>query len=77
VIEALPVVDHSAMNYEPFRKDFYTPVPEIASMYNSEVMLLREELEVSYRAYIICGIAFYTMYTCTRFVAAQSVLQLV
>jgi hypothetical protein len=48
VIEALPIIDHSAITYEPFHKDFYTPVPEVASMYNSEVMLLREELEVSH-----------------------------
>ncbi|KAG5190312.1 putative DEAD/DEAH box RNA helicase [Tribonema minus] len=33
------------MDYEPFRKDFYRPTPDVAGMLNSEIMYLREELE--------------------------------
>lgn len=41
----LPAVDHAKMNYEPFRKAFYHPPPEIAEMTNEEADALRVELD--------------------------------
>ncbi|KAJ3554166.1 hypothetical protein NM688_g3246 [Phlebia brevispora] len=41
----LAAVDHSRINYEPFRKDFYTTPPEIASMTDEEADLLRLALD--------------------------------
>ncbi|KAL0274725.1 UNVERIFIED_CONTAM: hypothetical protein PYX00_002784 [Menopon gallinae] len=41
----LAKVDHSAIDYMPFRKNFYIEVPEIAKMTNEEVEIYREELE--------------------------------
>ncbi|XP_071516080.1 probable ATP-dependent RNA helicase DDX46 isoform X2 [Panulirus ornatus] len=38
-------VDHTTMNYVPFRKDFYVEVPEIANMSKEEVEAYRAELE--------------------------------
>jgi len=38
-------VDHSRINYEPFRKEFYIPPPDIASMTDDEAELLRLELD--------------------------------
>ncbi|KZV69850.1 P-loop containing nucleoside triphosphate hydrolase protein [Peniophora sp. CONT] len=38
-------VDHSRVNYEPFRKEFYVPPPEIAAMTDDEAELLRLELD--------------------------------
>ena len=38
-------VDHSRINYEPFRKEFYVPPPEIAAMTDDEAELLRLELD--------------------------------
>lgn len=38
-------VDHSRLNYEPFRKEFYAPPPDIAAMTEEEVELVRLELD--------------------------------
>ncbi|THV08684.1 P-loop containing nucleoside triphosphate hydrolase protein [Dendrothele bispora CBS 962.96] len=41
----LATVDHSRVNYEPFRKEFYIPPPDIAAMTDEEADLLRLELD--------------------------------
>ncbi|TFY82604.1 hypothetical protein EWM64_g1410 [Hericium alpestre] len=41
----LAAVDHSRVNYEPFRKEFYHPPPDIAAMTDEEAELLRLELD--------------------------------
>lgn len=41
----LPTVNHAKMNYEPFRKKFYTEPAELAAMTEEEVIDLRLELE--------------------------------
>lgn len=41
----LAAVDHSRVRYEPFRKEFYIPPPDIASMTDDEAELLRLELD--------------------------------
>lgn len=41
----LATVDHSRINYEPFRKEFYIPPPDIANMTEDEAELLRLELD--------------------------------
>ncbi|KAF5393957.1 hypothetical protein D9757_000148 [Collybiopsis confluens] len=41
----LAVVDHSRVKYEPFRKEFYIPPPDIAAMTDEEAELLRLELD--------------------------------
>ncbi|EIM88527.1 P-loop containing nucleoside triphosphate hydrolase protein [Stereum hirsutum FP-91666 SS1] len=41
----LAAVDHSRMSYEPFRKEFYMPPPDIAAMTDEEADLLRLELD--------------------------------
>ena len=38
-------VDHSTINYMPFRKDFYIEVPEIAKMPSEQVELLLQSLD--------------------------------
>ncbi|KAF9534173.1 P-loop containing nucleoside triphosphate hydrolase protein [Crepidotus variabilis] len=38
-------VDHSRIKYEPFRKEFYAPPPDIAHMTDAEADLLRLELD--------------------------------
>jgi len=38
-------IDHAGIEYEPFRKDFYLEVPEIAKMSDAEVEEYRTELE--------------------------------
>lgn len=38
-------VDHARIRYEPFRKEFYVPPPDIASMTEEEAELLRLELD--------------------------------
>jgi len=40
---AIPAVDHAAMNYEPFKKNFYIEVPAITKMTNEEVAQYRRE----------------------------------
>ena len=41
----LPVVDHSKVDYEPFRKSFYHPPPEVEAMSQEEAGALREDLD--------------------------------
>ncbi|KAF8974340.1 P-loop containing nucleoside triphosphate hydrolase protein [Flammula alnicola] len=41
----LATVDHARIRYEPFRKEFYTPPPDIAAMTEEEAELLRLELD--------------------------------
>ncbi|EPQ59328.1 P-loop containing nucleoside triphosphate hydrolase protein [Gloeophyllum trabeum ATCC 11539] len=41
----LATVDHSRIRYEPFRKEFYVPPPDIAEMTDEEADLLRLELD--------------------------------
>jgi len=41
----LATVDHSRIHYEPFRKEFYAPPPDIADMTDDEAELLRLELD--------------------------------
>jgi ATP-dependent RNA helicase DDX46/PRP5 len=41
----LPKVDHSQLEYDEFRRDFYVEVPELSRMTEEEVTLLRESLE--------------------------------
>lgn len=46
-IEPLPPVDHSTISYRPFKRNFYTENSVSSKMTETEVALLREELEVS------------------------------
>lgn len=41
----IPVVDHAKIEYEPFRKKFYTEPPHLADMTEEEVTNLRLELD--------------------------------
>jgi ATP-dependent RNA helicase DDX46/PRP5 len=41
----LAIVDHSRVVYEPFRKEFYHPPPEVQDMTDEEADLLRLELD--------------------------------
>ncbi|KAF9075986.1 P-loop containing nucleoside triphosphate hydrolase protein [Rhodocollybia butyracea] len=41
----LAAVDHSRLKYEPFRKEFYVPPPDVAAMTDEEAELLRLELD--------------------------------
>jgi ATP-dependent RNA helicase DDX46/PRP5 len=41
----LAAVDHNKIKYEPFRKEFYVPPPEVAAMSDEEADLLRLELD--------------------------------
>jgi ATP-dependent RNA helicase DDX46/PRP5 len=41
----LATVDHSRIHYEPFRKEFYMPPPDIVNMTDDEAELLRLELD--------------------------------
>lgn len=41
----LAKIDHSGVNYSPFRKDFYVEVPELAKMTTEEVDAYKVELE--------------------------------
>lgn len=41
----IATVDHSRVKYEPFRKEFYIPPPDIAAMTDEEADLLRLELD--------------------------------
>jgi ATP-dependent RNA helicase DDX42 len=47
VIEPLPVVDHSKINYKSFKKNFYKENAEISKLTEDQIALLREKLEVS------------------------------
>lgn len=41
----LATIDHSRIAYEPFRKEFYIPPPDVAAMTDEEADLLRLELD--------------------------------
>lgn len=41
----LPQVDHGKMDYEPFRKDFYSESAELSDMTQEDVEVLRAELD--------------------------------
>lgn len=41
----LPPVDHAKMNYEPFRKNFYSEPVDLAEMTEEEVAIMRLELD--------------------------------
>lgn len=41
----LAAVDHAKLSYEPFRKEFYAPPPDVAQMTDGEADLLRLELD--------------------------------
>ncbi|KAJ6539221.1 P-loop containing nucleoside triphosphate hydrolase protein [Mycena capillaripes] len=41
----MATVDHARIKYEPFRKEFYIPPPDIAAMTDEEAELLRLELD--------------------------------
>ncbi|KAF7355207.1 P-loop containing nucleoside triphosphate hydrolase protein [Mycena sanguinolenta] len=41
----MATVDHTRIKYEPFRKEFYQPPPDIAAMTDEEADLLRLELD--------------------------------
>ncbi|DBA00103.1 TPA: hypothetical protein N0F65_000394 [Lagenidium giganteum] len=45
-IESLAPLDHAAITYDPFRKEFYTPHPDVAKMDAAQVQELRRELGV-------------------------------
>ncbi|XP_038898206.1 DEAD-box ATP-dependent RNA helicase 42 [Benincasa hispida] len=44
--EKLSIVDHSKMDYQPFRKNFYIEVKEISRMTSEEVAAYRKQLEL-------------------------------
>lgn len=46
-IEPLPTVDHSTISYRQFKRNFYSESSESSKMTETELALLREELEVS------------------------------
>lgn len=41
----IAATDHTRVNYEPFRKEFYVPPPDISAMTEEETDLLRLELD--------------------------------
>ena len=41
----LAAIDHTKLSYEPFRKEFYIPPPDVAQMTDEEADLLRLELD--------------------------------
>ncbi|KAF5740989.1 hypothetical protein HS088_TW11G01071 [Tripterygium wilfordii] len=45
-VEKLSLVDHSKMDYKPFRRNFYIEVKELAKMTPEEVAVYRKELEL-------------------------------
>lgn len=45
-VEKLSIVDHSKIDYPPFRKNFYTEVKEISRMTSEEVAAYRKQLEL-------------------------------
>lgn len=40
----LPTIDHSQIEYEPFRKDLYIPCQELAKLEYEEILQLREDI---------------------------------
>lgn len=47
IIDPLPPIDHSEINYEPFRKEFYEEHPEIAALDDAKVQELRKMLDIT------------------------------
>ncbi len=45
-LEALPVVDHAAMKYPPFRRAFYSEHADVRAMTETEVAAFRSELGI-------------------------------
>ncbi|KAL7136577.1 hypothetical protein ABFS83_10G039700 [Erythranthe nasuta] len=45
-VEKLSIVDHSKIQYPPFRKNFYIEVKEISRMTSEEVALYRKQMEL-------------------------------
>ena len=43
--DKLGMVDHAAMNYPPFRRNFYIEVPELARLSDAQVLELRKQLD--------------------------------
>lgn len=41
----LATIDHTKLSYEPFRKEFYIPPPDVAQMSDEQADLLRLELD--------------------------------
>ncbi|KAK1399982.1 DEAD-box ATP-dependent RNA helicase 42 [Heracleum sosnowskyi] len=48
-VEKLSIVDHSKMDYHPFRKDFYVEVKEVSRMTSEEIAAYTLELELKIR----------------------------
>lgn len=47
IIDPLPPIDHSEINYEPFVKNFYQEHPEITELDNAKVHELRKTLDIT------------------------------
>lgn len=47
IIDPLPPIDHSEINYEPFKKDFYQEHPEIAALEEVQVHELRQTFDLT------------------------------
>lgn len=48
-------IDHTAVEYVPFRKDFYVEVPEIANMTKEEVDAYRWEVPITDLMLLLIG----------------------
>ena len=46
IIDPLPEIDHSDIDYEPFNKNFYEEHPEIQSLTQEQVAELRNKLGI-------------------------------
>ena len=49
VIDPLPAIDHSDIDYEPFERNFYKPHEEIDKLVPVQVTELREKLGIKVR----------------------------
>lgn len=47
IIDPLPPIDHSLIEYKPFTKEFYEEHPDIKSLSNSQVSELRKTLDIT------------------------------
>ncbi|XP_018330246.1 ATP-dependent RNA helicase DDX42 [Agrilus planipennis] len=47
IIDPLPPIDHSLIEYKPFKKDFYQLHPDIESLTSSQVTELRKTLDIN------------------------------
>lgn len=47
IIDPLPPIDHSQIEYKPFKKDFYVAHPDIQSLRNEQVHHLRKTLDIT------------------------------